>query len=146
MDIIYKHKRKKMSLEVLKDIKEIGGYSVVDMVSLKDVKPELFREDSSMKYELFERDIRPNNFIYIRRDVNSIAFTIQNGPIKENGVNGCQVATLIHTAKHIISKLNDSFPCQENEKAIQHLQEAIQELDKRKANIEKPSVEEFNKI
>ena len=31
---------------------------------------------------------------------------IQNGPIKENGVNGCQVDTIIEATKAIIEGLN----------------------------------------
>jgi len=135
-----------MALETLKNIKKLGGFDVVHMDFLRDEHPEMFREDGSMKYELFEKNIRPFKYIYVRHDKNSLSFNIQNGPIKENGINGCQVDTLIHAARHIISTLNEAFPCEENHTAIKHLSSAIEALDARKRNREKRGVEGTNKI
>ena len=115
------------------------------MDDLKKERPDMFHESGSMKYEIFERDIRPHNFIYVRNDVNSLAFTIQNGPVKENGVNGCQVDTVIHAAAHIIRELNKNFPCAENEEALRCLAGAIDALESRKKNREKRGVEGLNK-
>ena len=134
-----------MALETLKDVKELGGFDVVNMGELKEKYPHMFREDGSMKYEIFEKEIRPNKFIYIRPDVNSISFTIQNGAIKENGVNGCQVDSLIYAANEIITALNKKFPCKENETCIYHLGKALQALDDRKRDREKREVEGFTK-
>jgi hypothetical protein len=103
-----------MALETLKGVKEIGGFKAIVMDELKEQFPEKFNESGAMDYKWFESDIRPNHFVYIRNDVNSISFTIQNGPIKENGVNGCQVDTIIEAAKLIIEGLNKQFPCREN--------------------------------
>ena len=83
-----------------------------------------------MDYKWFESEIRPNNFIYVRNDVNSISFTIQNKPIKEVGVNGCQVDTIIETAQIMIKELNKKFPCWENEQAINGLETALIALKK----------------
>lgn len=94
-----------------------------------------------MDYKLFERDIRPHNFIYVRNDVNSLSFTIQNGPIKEVGVNGCQVDTIIEAAKLIIEGLNKQFSCSENEVAILRLNQALFQLHKRKLEREQREVE-----
>ena len=91
-----------MALETLKGIKEIGGFKIVVMDELRAKYPEKFNDSGSMDYNWFEKEIRPNNFIYVRNDVNSISFTIQNGAVKESGVNGCQVDTLIETAKIMI--------------------------------------------
>ena len=79
-----------MALETLKGVEEIGGFRV-----------NQFYEDETIKA------VRWNEYIEIDHEVNTIKFTIQNGPIKENGVNGCQVDTLIHAAKHIIFELED---------------------------------------
>ena len=125
-----------MALETLNNVLEIGGFKVAVMDNLKKDKPELFRKDGSMHYEVFEKEFRPNFPVQIRHDKNSISFTIQNGPVKENGVNGCQVDTLIHAAKIIIEGLNEKFPCRENACAITKLDEAIQWLEHRKKKIE----------
>ena len=69
-----------MALETLKNVKEIGGFSVVIMDELRNKFPEKFNESGGMDYKWFESEIRPNNFIYVRQDVNSISFTLQKGP------------------------------------------------------------------
>ena len=135
-----------MALETLKEVKEIGGFNVIVMDDLRKEKPELFNESGSMDYKVFERDIRPHNFIYVRNDVNSISFTIQNGPIKEHGVNGCQVDTLIEAAKLIVEGLNKQFPCRENALVITKLEEALLWSMKRKLDREKRNVEGQNKL
>jgi hypothetical protein len=134
-----------MALETLRGVKEIGGFPVIVMDDLKKEKPELFNESGAMDYKIFERDIRPKNFIYVRHDVNSLSFTIQNGPINKAGVNGCQVDTVIEAAKLILEGLNKNFPCGENYLAITKLDESLHWLDAKKKNREKRGVEGFNK-
>ncbi len=134
-----------MALETLKDVKEIGGFKVIDMNAIKETNPEMFRPDGSMIYHLFDEQIRPFNFIYVRHDVNSLSFNIQNGPVKENGVNGCQVDTIIEAAKVILEGLNKEFPCRENATAITKLDEALLWLLKRKLDREKRNVEGLSK-
>lgn len=134
-----------VALETLKDIKKIGEFEVVDMNAIKEEHPEMFRPDGSMIYHLFDQNIRPYKFIYVRHDVNSISFNIQNGPVNEVGVNGCQVDALIETAKIMIEGLNKKFPCRENFLAITRLKEALHWLDHRKKDREKRNVEGFNK-
>ena len=123
-----------MALETLKGIEKLGGFNVVVMDELREKHPEKFNESGSMDYNWFEKDIRPHNFVYVRHDKNSLSFTIQNGPINENGVNGCQVDTMIHAAKTIIEALNEKFPCRENACAITKLDEAIHWLEARTKN------------
>lgn len=130
-----------MALETLKDVNQIGGFSVVVMDELREKYPEKFNDSGAMDWQWFESEIRPNNFIYLRHDKNSLSFTIQNGPVKENGVNGCQVDTLIHAAIQILGRLNDKFPCDENGDALLHLKRAIDYLDQRTRNREKRGVE-----
>lgn len=134
-----------MALQTLKGTKEIGGFKVVIMDELREQFPEKFNESGSMDWQWFEKDIRPNHFVHVRQDKNSLSFTIQNGPVKENGVNGCQVDTVIEAAKIIIERLNQDFPCRENAVAITKLDEALMWLAKRKADREKRGVEGFNK-
>lgn len=130
-----------MALETLQGCEKLGEYDVIDMVALKTKRPEMFRPDGSMHYHLFERDIRPYAFIYVRHDVNSLSFTLQKGPIKEVGVNGCQVDALIEAAKTIVEKLNDQFPCYQNAAVVHHLDVALSWLQDRHTEREKRKVE-----
>jgi hypothetical protein len=130
-----------MALETLKGISKIGGYDVVVMDELRKKHPKHFNESGSMDYQWFEKEIRPKNFVYVRHDKNSLAFTLQNGPVKENGVNGCQVDTLIHAAMAMIMGLNENYPCKENDEAIDYLGDAIMSLRARTADREKRGVE-----
>lgn len=134
-----------MALDTLKGIKKIGEFDVIVMDELRETMPELFNESGAMDYKCFEENIRPKNFIYIRHDKNSLSFTIQNGPIKENGVNGCQVDTIIEAAKLILEGLNKNFPCRENACAITKLDEALMWLDKRTKDRNKREVEGYSK-
>ena len=106
-----------MALETLKDVKEIGGFEV-----------------SSLGIEF-------NNHIKIDHDLNIISFRIQNGPIREVGVNGCSIDCLIEAAKMIIEGLNKKFPCQENYNAISRLEDVLMWLEKRTKDREKRGVE-----
>ena len=130
-----------MALETLKDVKKIGDFDVIIMDDLREKYPEKFNESGSMDFHWFEKDIRPNNFVYVRNDKNSLSFTIQNGPIKEHGVNGCQVDTVIEAAKLIIEGFNKKFPCRENSIVITKLDEALLWLEKRKSDRNKRGVE-----
>jgi len=130
-----------MALNTLMGVKEIGGYQVVDMGSLRESFPEKFNESGSMNWEWFESEIRPSHFIYIRHDKNSLSFTLQNGPVRECGVNGCQVDTVLHAAKLMLEGLNKQIPCRENSIAITKLDEALMWLEKRTKDREKRGVE-----
>lgn len=113
-----------MALETLKGITEIDNYKIAD------------------KYAGWQWE----EFILLDHSNNILAFKIQNGPIKEMGINGCQVDQLISAAKIIIEGLNAKFPCRENSIAITKLEEASMWLEKRKKNREKRGVEGFSKI
>ena len=112
-----------MALETLSGIKNIGKFEVTRGVSN------------------FNKD-RP---IFIFDELNQIAFQIQNGPIKEHGINGCQVNEIIEAAKLILEGLNKNFPCRENSSAITKLDEALMWLEKRTKDREARGVEGFNK-
>lgn len=103
-----------------------SGVTIINMANLKDLNPELFPDNGmQMDYKVFEKDVRPNFFIYVRDDANSLSFTLQNGPINEVGVNGCQVTDVIEVAKMIIEGLNQDVPCRENSMTITKLDEAL---------------------
>ena len=134
-----------MALETLDGVKNIGGLNLICMDDLKKESPELFNESGSMDYKIFEEKIRPFNFIYLRKDVNSLSFTLQKGPVKEVGLNGCQVDTLIEAARLILVGFQSKFPCKENAQAITKLELALYWLEERTKNREARGVEGFNK-
>ena len=115
-----------MALETLKGVEKIGGFPAKRI----DWK----RQEGNEEYH-----------IDISDEANAITFYIQNGPIKENGVNGCQVDTVIETAKLIVENLNKNFPCRENALAITKLDEALMWLRERKRDRETRGVEGYNK-
>lgn len=134
-----------MALETMKGVKEINGEKVIVMDELREQFPERFTDTGAMDHKWFEETIRPNYFIYVRHDKNSLAFTIQNGPIKEVGKNGCQVEDIIAVAKHIVEELNKKFSCRENSMIITKLDEAIMWSKKRTYDRSSRSVEGFSK-
>lgn len=135
----------KMALETLKGVKEINNHKIIVMDELRENYPEKFNESGAMDYKWFESEIRPNYHIYVRHDVNSLSFTVQNGPIKENGHNGVQIDDMIDTCRVILEGLNKKFPCRENAVAITKLQEATMWLRERKREREERGVEGQNK-
>ncbi len=130
-----------MALEIFKGVKKIGEFDVIVMDELRDLYPEKFNESGAMDYAWFEKEIRPNAFVYVRQDKNSISFTIQKGPVKENGVNGCQVETILEAALLMIVGLNAQTKCRENSLAITKIQEALMWLEQRKKDRETRNVE-----
>ena len=134
-----------MALETLKGIKEINGEKIVVMDELREQFPERFTETGAMDHKWFEETIRPNSFIYVRHDKNSLSFTLQNGPIKEAGKNGCQVVDIIAVAKHIIEELNKKFPCSYNEDTIKALSDALDFQEMRTLNRKSRNVEGTSK-
>ena len=134
-----------MALETLRNTTEINGEKVVVMDDLRNEHPERFVDGGQMDYKWFEETIRPFNFIYVRHDKNSIAFTLQNGPMQENGKNGCQVTDMIAVAKHIIEGLNTKFPCRENAMTITKLDEALMWQERRTNDRTNRNIEGFNK-
>jgi len=117
-----------MALETLEGIEEIGGFKVIRKV------PE------GMSWEEFDQ-YRKEAPIFITEHLNMISFKIQKGPIKEVGISGCQVDTMIEAARLIISELNEKFPCIENFHAIIGLQNALFWLEQRKISRERRQVE-----
>jgi hypothetical protein len=82
---------------------------------------------------------------YIVEKDTTVSFTIQDGPIREVGVNGVQIDEVIRWAKVKIEGFNAAFPCRENSMVITKLDEALLWLLKRKLDREARGVEGFNK-
>jgi hypothetical protein len=60
-------------------------------------------------------------------DVNEsvVSFNIQEGPIKENGRNGCDATDIIRYAIGLYRSFNSAHPCRENSITITRLEEAL---------------------
>jgi hypothetical protein len=89
--------------------------------------------------------IQETGWPQIHGQESSVKFTIQSGPIKEFGVNGCQIDDVIIWAKEKIEGFNKAFPCRENSLVITKLEEALLWSLKRKLDREKRQVEGLNK-
>ena len=123
-----------MALETLKDVTNIDGFEVERIVDF----------DLELEGHITKEAVNKVG-VAIHDKSNTIVFKIQNGPIKENGVNGCQVDTLIAVAKQMLLKLNENFASHYNTSAIAHLEGAYNALKARKLDREKRGVEGYNK-
>jgi hypothetical protein len=81
----------------------------------------------------------------VHGQISTVSFQIQSGPIKEFGVNGCQIDDVIEWAKERIEEFNKAFPCRENSLVITKLEEALLWSMKRKLDREQRQVEGTNK-
>ena len=88
----------------------------------------------------------PNEFITWDRNRFELSVSIQRGPVKEKGVNGCQIDDVIVFAREFITNLNLEFPCRENSLVITKLEEAEMWLDRRRKDRERRGVEGYNKV
>ena len=117
-----------MALETLNGIEEIDGFKVIRG------KPD------HLSWEEFD-ECRSEYPICITDKENMISFKIQNGPIKEVGMNGCQVGTLICAAAIMIEKLDEKFPSKWNEHCLDSLNDALRCLAERTQDRVKRGVE-----
>jgi|PlaIllAssembly_1097288.scaffolds.fasta_scaffold00046_11 hypothetical protein len=87
----------------------------------------------------------PDGDSFIMVSDHGVAFIGQRGPIKEHGVNGCQVDDILTFALGTLQTFNKKFPCRENSIAITKIEEALHWLDARKRDREQRNVEGFDK-
>ena len=71
----------------------------------------------------------PANLIIVDHENNTISFKLQDGPIREAGLNGCQVDDLIKVAYLIIEGLNKKFTSEYNENALESIFHALSYLN-----------------
>jgi hypothetical protein len=110
-----------MAIEVLKGIESIGGYKLAEVDD-----PDLEKHEE---------------FIVIDHGRRTICFTIQSGPPKEVGVNGCRVETILEVVRSIVHGLNCKVSCRENEEALTKIGETIEWLEKRAKDRKRRGVE-----
>lgn len=63
--------------------------------------------------------------IHIKVEDNKVIFWIQDGPIKEHGINGIQAVDMLEYNLELFKSLNKAFPCRENALTITKIEEAI---------------------
>jgi len=80
-----------------------------------------------------------NKFITFKDNV--LTAKIQDGPIKEVGVNGCQLDDVVSWVRQLLKQFDEKFPCKENINAITHLEHSIRWLEQRRIDREKRGVE-----
>lgn len=108
---------------------------------MKPMKPEDF-DPNERAYPIEPRIGNAAHGVEI--DDFCVTFNGQRGPIKEVGVNGCQVDDVIKFARLTIEVFNKKFPCRENSIAITKLQEAELWLMQRRLDQEERGVEGTN--
>jgi len=82
---------------------------------------------------------------FVTVEGSKITFLIQDGPIKEFGINGCQIDALLETWLDIVKQFNKNFPCRENSISITKVEEALLWQLKRKLDREARQVEGLDK-
>lgn len=83
----------------------------------------------------------PSKYVVVHTADNIVSFQVQHGPIKELGVNGCQIDELVRFARQTIAAFQKRLPCRENALVLTKLDEAIHWLDHRTADPEARAVE-----
>jgi len=121
-----------MALETLKGIGVIACFPVLELSST------LSPEDYAL--------VSDGEHIVINHEKNSISFQIQKGPIRENGINGCQIDAMLAATLNIIEGLNHHHPHIKNDEAVEHITKALDALYARKKDRLERGVEGTNDL
>ena len=139
-----------MALETLKDFTHVGGQPILDMTNARknfeNLQPIAQRQDgvdfSRETWDAFyTRVLKPHNFITVDHETNTISFKIQQGPIKEKGLNGCQLTDLVVVANHMVTELSKNHPCAENDLTTMYWEKGLQAQADRTKDRETRNVE-----
>jgi hypothetical protein len=98
--------------------------------------------------EISSSCLRPEEirkFIKVDSENCQVTFDIQSDPIKSVGINGVQCLDILKYSFHLLTSLNNSHRCKENEKSLDLILEAINWQEIRTEEREKRGVEGFNK-
>ena len=109
---------------------QVGGFFVVYEDGYQSYSPA-----EALEKGYFKVDWKDSSFMAVEQGTHGpkrVFFTLQDGPIKEVGVNGYQIDTVIEWAKGVIEGFNKRFPCRENSMIITKLDEALMWSTKRK--------------
>ncbi len=93
-----------------------------------------------------EKKFKGNTFVKIDPVNSTIEFKIQDGPIKEVGVNGTQIDEIAKAYLEILKIFNEGdFRCRENSIAITKIEEALHWQEARTKDRQARKVEGYNK-
>ena len=81
------------------------------------------------------------NTDHIIVEASVVSFKIQDGPVKENGRNGCDATDIIRYAIGLYHSFNSAHPCRENSLTITKLEEALHWQESRTRDREARGVE-----
>lgn len=108
------------------------------MAQTEETRPTLWLEDI-----IANQVEHSGGFIGVNPD-GQLTIKIQDGPIKEHGVNGCQIDALIELTVGMLRHFNKAVPSRETSLVITKLEEALHWLAARTKEREKRSVEGTN--
>lgn len=91
------------------------------------------------KFKMLDEDAK-----FISIDGNKITFTIQDGTVKEAGVNGLQASDLLEYCMELFNSLNSEFSCAENHVTITFIKKALEAQYERTRDRTERGVEGFN--
>lgn len=83
--------------------------------------------------------VKDNPFIQVKGQ--EVKFIIQDGPIKEVGVNGCQANDMLEYVGELFKSLNNAYECDENHITVNAINIALDAQKLRTKDREKRKVE-----
>ena len=124
-----------MALETLKNLETIGGFKVIRNHGVCEDNGDYMECTADGQ----RRRIKWSDYDELRKDFpigidelnNMISLKVQNGPIKEVGVNGCQIDCFAHVLAAILMGFDPSLQSKENADAATYLNKAIDSLEAR---------------
>lgn len=133
---------KKLAEEKLKELEKFNK-KLNNIYMDKNTLIKVLDEKEYNAYHIFE--------IHKRNDDNKVLYKenikFQKGPVKENGINGIQNEDLIYIILNRLRDLNSGkYQCDENYKAIELLEKAVDILNLRTIKRQKRNVEGTSKI
>jgi hypothetical protein len=87
-----------------------------------------------------------SKYLVIEPKTSLVQFKLQDGPIQEVGINGCQIDVILEIYLQILKGFNMKFPCRENSITITKIEEAQMWQQKRRENRESRAVEGRNQL
>jgi hypothetical protein len=97
-------------------------------------------------FKYLKKYFKGNSFVKVDVEKSTIAFTIQDGPIREVGVNGTQIDEIGKAWLKLIEYFNmGEARCRENSLSITKIEEALMWQNHRKIDRTERKVEGLNK-
>jgi len=86
-----------------------------------------------------EHDVRV--YVQLSQEDHSVTFEVQDAPIGDVGINGCQATDMLEFVRNLYTSLNDALPCKENEKTIDLINVALKTQNRRTKDRKRRGVE-----